>query len=63
VTTDNMIADMFTKAVDKPTFVKARNIIMNAHGTFAAGLERGMVALHGASRRICEHLLSRVRYI
>ena len=43
-----MMADIFTKATDKATFIKMRNAMMNVHGSLRGALERGY-QLHTAA--------------
>ena len=52
VGTKDMMADMFTKAVDKPTFVRMRNGMMNIHGGLRSTLERSYNASTGQLRRL-----------
>ena len=56
VSTDYMLADIFTKAADKGTFVKMRNVMMNASQHLIPGLEAAMLTLHGSSRRLADKL-------
>ena len=52
VTTDNMVADIFTKATDKSTFVRMRNSMMNIHGPLRTALEHSYTAATGSLRRL-----------
>ena len=52
VSTHEMVADMFTKAVDKPTFIKMRNEMMNVHGDLQLELQKSYLASTGATRRL-----------
>ena len=52
VGTKDMMADIFTKAVDKPTFVRMRNGMMNIHGGLRSVLERSYNASTGQLRRL-----------
>jgi len=52
VGTNQMIADMFTKAVEKASFFTYRNEMMNAHHTLRDRLEKGLVCAAGATRRL-----------
>jgi len=52
VTTDNMVADIFTKATDKSTFVRMRNNMMNIHGPLRKALENSYAAATGSLRRL-----------
>ena len=56
VSTDYMLADIFTKAADKGTFVKMRNVMMNASQHLIPGLKGAMLTLHGATRRLATKL-------
>ena len=47
-----MVADMFTKAVDKPTFLRMRNMMMNIHGALRTALEKSFSATSGSLRRL-----------
>ena len=60
VSTDNMLADMFTKATDKSTFIKLRNIMMNNAGILRGHLANAVHTLHGASFKLASSLLGRV---
>ena len=51
VTTDNMLADIFTKSVERGTFVRLRNHMMNIHGTLRQQLEANYSSAVGAVRR------------
>ena len=52
VTTDKMIADLFTKAVERVAFIKFRNSIMNVHGSLRENLHRGYNSTVGPVRRL-----------
>ena len=52
VTTDNMPADIFTKATDKATFTRMRNMMMNVHGPLRSALEKSFRAATGSLRRL-----------
>ena len=56
VDTTQQRADIFTKAADKGTFVKMRNVMMNASQHLIPGLEAAMLTLHGSSRRLADKL-------
>jgi hypothetical protein len=60
VPTDLMLADIFTKATEKGTFIKLRNIMMNNNGVTRGYLATAVSTLHGASRKLAVHLLSRM---
>ena len=51
VSTENMTADIFTKATDRNTFTKLRNAMMNVHGNLRQQLEASYVASTGRIRR------------
>lgn len=52
VSTDNMVADIFTKATDKATFTRMRNSMMNVHGSLRSSLEKSFRATTGSLRRL-----------
>ena len=58
--TSNLVADIFTKATDKASFVKLRNIMMNRIGILRGYLALAVPALHGASLKLASTLLERV---
>ena len=60
VKTDDMIADIFTKAVEKGSFVKFRNNIMNAHGSLRDRLELSYLCSVGSVRRVIGDLLRKL---
>ena len=60
VTTDFMMADIFTKATDKATFIKMRNAMMNVHGSLRGALERGYQLSCGSMRRLAGSLYDRL---
>ena len=60
VTTDNMIADMHTKAVEKSAYFRFRNIMMNTACGLRSRLEHNVTAYTGATRRLIGKLLQRV---
>ena len=60
IKTSEMTADMFTKALEKGTFVKFRNIIMNCHSGLHDSLMAARSAVHGEARMLVDRLLSRV---
>ena len=53
---EDMIADIFTKATDKATFIRLRNVMMNIHGPLMgplrAALEKSFKASTGVLRRM-----------
>ena len=52
VGTNDMVADIFTKATDKPTFIRMRNMMMNVHGPLRMALEKSFRAATGSLRRL-----------
>ena len=57
ISTDNMIADIFTKATDKGLFNKMRNVMMNINSDLRSSLEIGMRAMTGNAQFLCKRLL------
>ena len=60
VSTNNMIADMFTKAIDKAAFTLFRNTAMNIHGTLKDRLELSYLCSTGSVRRVMGDLLRKL---
>ena len=60
VRTTECVADIFTKATDKSTFVKFRNIIMNNQSSLKYHLESSMLSLHGSTKRMVDRLLEKL---
>ena len=60
VSTDKMIADVFTKAVEKASFFSFRNEMMNSHHTLRDRLEKGLTCVSGATRRLMASLAKRL---
>ena len=60
VKTDSMLADVMTKATDRGTFLKMRNIMMNVNYTLRERLENGLSMLCGGSKRMVRSLMDRV---
>ena len=52
VGTHDMVADTFTKATDKTTFCRMRNVMMNIHGPLRAALHKSFAATTGSVRRL-----------
>ena len=52
VKTDQMMADIFTKATEKAIFIRMRNAMMNVHGPLRGALERSYHASTGSLRRL-----------
>ena len=59
VSTDYMVADIFTKATDKGTFFKMRNYMMNVNGNLRGPLSEALSACAGASKRIISRIMQR----
>ena len=60
VGTNDMVADIFTKATDKPTFIRMRNMMMNVHGALRVALEKSFRAATGSLRRLLGSVYSTV---
>ena len=60
VGTHEMIADMFTKAIDKAAFTLFRNTAMNVHGTLKDRLELSYLCSAGSVRRVMRDLLRKL---
>ena len=58
--TKDMIADMFTKALEKAAFQKFRDIVMNRHSTLRDALESATCDMRGHSWRLADRLLHRI---
>ena len=60
VTTQNMVADVMTKATDKGTFMKMRGWIMNNHVGLREAMHKGVMCMgwnaQQAMSRIANHL-------
>ena len=52
-----MIADMFTKALDKATFIKFRDMMMNNHTSLREALSAAVCGLHGEASRLAKRLM------
>jgi hypothetical protein len=57
VATNYMVADMFTKALEKSTFVRFRNVMMNCNSSARDTLQKAASSLHGEARRLADRLL------
>ena len=55
-----MVADIFTKAVEKASFVRYRNIMMNCHVSLREILRDSVNTVHGEARLLVTRLLGRV---
>ena len=56
----DMVADIFTKAVEKAKFIRTRDFMMNVHSTLRAQLESGLTTAVGASHRMMCSLMRRL---
>ena len=54
--TTNMIADLFTKALDKGQFYKLRDVMMNHHAPLRDALSVAMCQMHGSASRLAQRL-------
>ena len=57
ISTHCMIADMFTKALDKATFIKFRDMMMNNHTSLREALSAAVCGLHGEASRLAKRLM------
>jgi hypothetical protein len=57
VATHYMIADMFTKALEKSSYIRFRNVIMNCNSSARSSLAAAALSLHGEARRMADRLL------
>ena len=55
----NMIADLFTKALEKGQFFKLRDVMMNHHAQLRDALSIAMCRMHGSASRLAGRALSR----
>ena len=60
VKTDKMIADMFTKALDKGSFTKFRDVVMNSHLPLREALALAASTLHGYNAQVATRLQRRL---
>ena len=60
VSTKHMIADIFTKAVDKGSFILFRDIIMNNNVSLREALSTAACGLHGKAGRLASQLAKRL---
>ena len=60
IKTSEMTADIFTKALEKGTFIKFRNLIMNANTGLRDSLMAARATLHGEARLLVDRLIGRV---
>ena len=61
IKTEDMTADILTKATDKGTFFKMRNFAMNIASPLRKVLERSLVALSGTAKQLAAHLLNKTK--
>lgn len=60
VTTDNMVADIMTKAVDRGTCFKMRAQMMNVHANLRKSLEEHVCSMADDAARIARNLFGPV---
>ena len=60
ISDSDMVADIFTKAVEKAKFVRMRDFVMNVHSTLRVQMEAGLTTAVGASHRMMSCLLKRL---
>ena len=60
ISTHCMIADMFTKALDKGSFTKFRDVVMNNHLSLREALAVAVGALHGYNAHVAKRLQRRL---
>ena len=60
ISTNFMVADIFTKATEKSTFITMRGVLMNSHVVLRHVLDKALFGLHGRAHRLCEHLCSQL---
>ena len=60
VSTHYMIADIFTKALEKSSYVRFRNTIMNSHSSLRDSLQLATHTVHGEARRLVDRLLAQM---
>ena len=51
-----MIADLFTKALEKGQFLKLRDVMMNHHAPQRDALSIAMCQMHGLASRLAQRL-------
>ena len=56
----HMIADIFTKALEKGSFIKFRDTIMNHNTPLKEALSAAMCSMHGEARRLADRLHRRL---
>ena len=60
ISDSDMVADIFTKAVDRAKFTRMRDFVMNVHSSLRVQLEAGLVTAVGASQRMMCSLIKRL---
>ena len=60
INTQFMIADMFTKALDKAAFIRFRNVMMNEHGSLRDTLKVAMGSFGCGASRLADRLLQQL---
>ena len=58
IATQYMIADIFTKALPRESFVKLRGQLMNLHSPLRKSIEDGMMCMTGRMRRLAQHIFA-----
>ena len=56
----DMVADIFTKAVEKAKYTRVRDFMMNVHSSLRVQLESGLITAVGASHRMMCSLMRRL---
>ena len=56
----DMVADIFTKAVEKAKYTRVRDFMMNVHSSLRVQLESGLITAVGASHRMICSLMRRL---
>ena len=57
ISTHCMVADLFTKALDKGAFIKFRDVMMNNHTPLREALSTAVCGLHGEAGRLAKRLM------
>ena len=58
VSTQYMLADIFTKATEKATFIRLRNRMMNIHSGLRSELMLSLESAHGVVRGLASRLIA-----
>ena len=58
--TNDMIADIFTKALEKGSLVKFRNLVMNHNTPLKEALSAAVCGMHGEARRLADRMSQRL---